>query len=392
MTNSANASVTPESSEKIWAHVNDTQSKIAKIQKELNEVLESYASPQSHLTKLATYWVSSPWWLRLGIASLTAIVLITLTAILHLYLILTAFVVAFSLTSVFCYLLSEHHGQTQLSTTQFKTLIGNLTELLGSLIELLDTLYLELKKEIDAFEKENKLFSENVEELSNNIPLLTEQIEQLTNTERTLRDVITDLQKAGDDIKKNSELHQATLEEILKKTKSQLDETNNQLALNEQKLKENTTEFAKITENYQRNLDFLKSSLCSFQGILFTKKQEQEQFKEKLQEILNNEKLTLQHFAESLEVNASKLTTTVDKLQKTVTVIENNTRIHGQLVQQLSGAVQFFCPEESSESSRHAVSTEALKHHSTFAISTQNSSYCSGEKPIEADIPDLSFT
>ncbi|MFT4058145.1 MAG: hypothetical protein QM652_01200 [Legionella sp.] len=377
-----------ESSEKIWAEISEKHSEIAKVKQELNDAVEAYATCKSYLSQLSAKWVKYPLWHRIVIGTVSTITLIMFSLTLHLYLLLTASLVTLALMSVFCYLLSDHAGQTQLSTAPFKEIISKLTNLLASLIKLFDTLHLQFEEEIKVITQENKKFGLEIKQLKGEVIDLNKTIDALKKIPLELEKTIEQTQQSTQKIEHVANEYKFQLDELQKthqQTKSKLDETQNSLLLSEQRLKEITEQFKLTSQQYERNLNFLKNSLATFQNMIFMGKTQQEQFKNKLQSMLNKDDLTMQQINEELSSTASKLTNTAYKFDQTIDGIKDLTRQQEEMMAQIDQLVETASYTRESDSSRFAVSAQALKQTSIFTKIQMGSSTTEETPPLSLE-------
>lgn len=318
--------------------IKTTHQQLTQLQKDFQDAIDSFAENPSALARLSTYWAKIPLWQKISSGLAVFVPLILLSITLHLAVLFALSLFATLVYSVGSYLLTDNHQHSEHSTSQFKTIISNFSNLLANLIDLIDALHEQFKAEIEKLAEQNTNLTNNVSRLDGEITQLTNQIAVLSTTEKELRAVSDGLNQTLNDLRSTSEtqsaLHQQTL--------AQLNEVQLQYEQNHKLLSDRIDELETLRDELESDLKTAKQvghtlsdTLANFTGVLKLNKTQNEFFLEKLHAFIDEEKPRFEQITTMMEETQKKLSGTADKMEVCVETHEHMLQYQESIIQKL---------------------------------------------------------
>lgn len=296
--------------------IKTTHQQLAQLQKDFQEAIDAFAANPSALARLSSYWAKIPLWLQVSSGLAVFVPLILLSITFHLAILFALSFFATVIYSIGSYLLTDNYQRSEQSTTQFKILISNFSNLLVNLIDLVDALHAQFKEEIEKLAAQNTNLTDNVSRLDAEITELSKQISVLSTTEKELRAVSDGLNQTLNDLRSSSEAQSALLQQTL----TQLNDVQLQYEDNHKILSARIDELETLRGELENDLKTAKNvahtlgdTLANFTGVLKLNKTQNELFLESMRTFIDAKKPRFEQITVMMEQTQKKLTRTADK-------------------------------------------------------------------------------
>lgn len=287
------------------------QSRLDKLQRELEAALDAFAVNNSFLTRAAAYWSEQPLWLQIGIGILLALLLVAINSVIHATVLLTLSVVALIAYSLGGFLLSDHHTQTTQNTSKFKEIMRNKMILLRNLVILLNNLCSQVATETERLNLANNEFKENISCLSRQAEKFVQQVSELSGINIDLYANLQAHDEGMENIEKIASAQSvqfAIMQQQLNQVIQQLNQEKQQWRHNQQQLteqieilKETQLAMAAQLEESSQTTLILQQCITSLSDTSSTSEENKQEFAQKLRETLEENKKNmsqiLQHYA-----------------------------------------------------------------------------------------------
>ncbi|WP_419421269.1 hypothetical protein ACNVED_15480 (plasmid) [Legionella sp. D16C41] len=290
--------------------LNFNKKQLEELRKQLDTLTDSLRENSSLFAKLSLAWGKLYWWQKILFGMILIVPLITTALIAHLPILLTISLFLLITYTISSLLLDNHHKYSQQDKEHLKKGLLSFATILVEIINALGKLHKQLRIEIEKLQQERELLSNQVDRLDQQINGLTEQTNTLANSKAALQIVHQQLED--------------TVEQLLLKTRCQanlieeftleLRQIANDAELKQKELSSQINALNETNDSLKIKLkkanqiaDILKGSVQTLSGITITDKEQQANFKQRLEDFLTNKDLTLDHFAHSLLETEGKL-------------------------------------------------------------------------------------
>lgn len=292
--------------------INASKKRLNKVKKNIDKQIVSFNENPSLFSKASAFWGKIFWWQKAIIGIMLTVPIFAAALAAHLVVLL---VVSFHLLVTYTgssLLLDNHYQNNQADKEKLKQEFSSLASILETIIDSLDKLRKQLGLEIEKLHQENEQLVELIKKLSGKVNALTLQTLQLAPVEERLKLTERELEENVIKIAKQTQIQT----DLIGQYQNQLQQLAHDANLKQSKLSTQIDELNQVKETLADDLKKAKQIGDILQGTVKTLSQAQNPiFQKRLENFLNNQELTLDHFANSLLNLEEELRLVKEKLE-----------------------------------------------------------------------------